>query len=183
METLLERLENISHLELEELDVSGNYTRAEKAWQCPITDNHFVYAKQRFKKFYYKITFPWRIRYIKDLNMHIACIEKGEYVLYEFSDYDFVDRRITVAKNLDIYCPLFPMGRGWLEGIKIEKKVITLRICMDNYISSKTMRIVSHSQSIHELYNILSNMKHGDKLAFEGFEFKKDADYILYERM
>lgn len=179
METLLERLENISHLELKELDVSGNYTRSEKAWQCPLTDSQVIYAKQRFKKFYYKITFP----YIKDLNMHIACIEKGEYVLYEFSDYDFVDRRMTVAKNLDIYCPLFPIGRGWLEGIKIEKKVINLRICMDNYLYSKTMRIVSHSQSIHEMYNILSNMKHGDKLAFEGFEFEKATDTIFYNRI
>jgi len=179
METLLERLENISHLELEELDVSGNYTRAEKAWQCPITDSQVIYAKQRFKKFYYKVTFP----HTKDLYMHIACMEKGEYILYEFASYGFVDRRMTVAKNLDIYCPLFPIGNGWLADIKIEKKVITLRICMDDYLYSKTMRIVSHSQSIHELYNILSNMKHGDKLAFEGFEFKKDADYIFYERM
>jgi len=179
METLLERLENISHLELEELDVSGHYTRSEKAWQCHITDNHVVYAKQRFKKFYYKSSFPDS----KVLYMNIVCLEEGEYVIYEFADFYPGGKTMTMVRNTDIHCILFPVVSGWLEDIKIEKKVITLRICMKNQSYSETMRIVSHNKSIHELYKILVNMEHRDKIVFEGYEFEKSVETIFYKRM
>lgn len=140
-----------------------------------LIENQYNEILENFKKYHYLVV-PLNPR----ICTNMICEEDGNMVFYEFGK----NRHIYFSYEFDLYSPIFKLAsyvkKVFIRNISFNGNRIDFDIIF--YNTYEEISLYTDQDYLHKLFKELNNLKDGNSMTFEEYEFIREKEWIKYSK-